>query len=82
MRANSRMGTSKQSSHTNTDPRWQRLQALLFTLRPGQAVTAKRVAARSGLEIEMVAMVLDGLKAALFRPSSNARYVRQRLSKA
>jgi|tagenome__1003787_1003787.scaffolds.fasta_scaffold20159803_1 hypothetical protein len=74
------MRTSKQSSTTNTDPRWQRLQALLFTVRPGQAVTAQVLAAESGLDTETVQIVLAGLtRATLFRVSSDATYVRQRV---
>jgi hypothetical protein len=76
----SRMGMTKQSSTANTDPRWQRLQALLFALRPGQTVTAQAVAAKSGLDTETVEIVLAGLtRATLFRVLSDATYVRQRL---
>jgi hypothetical protein len=74
--------TAEQPTSLNsiTAARWERLKALLLTLRPGQKVTAKAVAAQSGLEQAMVEMVLDGLtKATLFRVSAKAVYVRQRL---
>ena len=76
------MATAEQTNRTNImpDARWERFQHLLLTLRPGQTVTVKAVAAESGLSSASVEMVLEGLtKAALLHRRANAVYVRQRL---
>jgi hypothetical protein len=76
------MRNDNANSRTNImgDARWERLQALLLAVRPGQKVTARAVSAESGLELATVEMVLNALtKATLFRVCATSTYVRQRL---
>jgi hypothetical protein len=67
-----------------TDPRvgWNRLQATLFTIKPGETITVDGLVTETGLLPETIETVLNALtKAELFERKENL-FVRRRLLQA
>ena len=65
------------------DQRWKRLEQLLDELRPGEIVTLRAVAARTGLDPDSVDTVLEALtRAELFTKLDSTTFVRESLAKA
>lgn len=61
----------------SADPRWERLQELLTSLKPGERVTVRSVAARTGLGTDSVITVLEALaRAELFAQIDQGTFVR------
>jgi len=68
-----------------TDPRvgWNRLQATLITIKPGDSVRVDTLVAETGLSPETVETVLNTLtKAELFERKEEHVFVRRRLLQA
>ncbi len=64
------------------DTRWERLQELLTTLKPGETVTVRSISARTGLGLDSVATVLQALtRAELFEQIDQATFMRDSLLK-
>lgn len=76
-----RSGMRAQRRRT-TDRRWRRLDQLLEDLRPGQTITVRGVAARTGLDTDSVDTVLEALtRAELFARIDDTTFVRDSLMK-
>ena len=68
-----------------TDPRvgWNRLEATLITIKPGETITVDALATETGLLPETVETVLNTLtKAELFERQDKDVFVRRRLLQA
>ena len=59
---------------------WDRLQAILLRLKPGETITMDQIVADTELTPETVRMILEGLaKAGLFERRSETAFVRRSL---
>ena len=59
---------------------WDRLQAILLSLKPGETITVDQIVADTELTPETVRMILDGLaKAGLFERRGESAFVRRSL---
>jgi hypothetical protein len=77
-----RLHLTTPTAGARADGRWERLQDLLFDLKPGQKVTIGSVAARTGLGVESVDTVLQALtRAELFVQLDPTTFLRERLRK-
>lgn len=76
-----RMQTAS-SGRSSGDTRWDRLQELLTSLKPGERITVGSISARTGLGLESVNTVLEALtRAELFAQIDPATFVRDSLLK-
>jgi len=70
------------SSSSSGDTRWQRLQDLLTSLKPGETVTIRGVSAQTGLGLDSINTVLQALtRAELFAQIDQATFMRDSMVK-